>query len=376
MQLIFEDRNKRTLSDKESIAFSSFSSFHLVIIKVRETKMVVLGIDTKELFQIKPSPQLQTISVLTFLQGKDHTVSFKKKQINGSAALESVEVFILQPDTTLMLEMNDQAEDGDRRPWATYLLDDFPLRSFIYTVTYARRRRDSDDVKIVVDTVVQASLFKTIKHRFWRLIGSFLPLISPTKTETETITLNLPQQFHTVEFIADRMPLLHRFTIDFGTVTLLPTKTPTVDNPVWTEDFYDDSETMLLARAIYGEAGGESTEVKIAVGWSIRNRVEDSQQRWGETYHEVILQPVQYEPFNDPKSGPFKKITHPPVENSIERQAWQDSFQAANLVILAKKIDLTKGANHFYVPSNQPKPDWANEEKFTVQIGVTRFYRL
>lgn len=338
--------------------------------------MVVLGIDTKEIFQIKPSPQLQTISVLTFLQGKDHIVSFKKSQANGSIILESVEVFVLQPDTTLMFDINDQAEDGDRRPWVTYLLDNLALRSFTYTITYARRKRDSDDVKIVVDNVVQASLFKTIKHRFWRLIGSFLPFVSPTKTETETITLNLAQRSHTIEFIADRMPLLHSLVIDFGEIPMPSIKVPTVDNPIWTGNFYDDGETMLLARAIYGEAGGESTEVKIAVGWSIRNRIEDSQNRWGKTYHEVILQSSQYEPFNDPKSDPFKKITHPPVEDPLERQAWQDSFRTAHSVILAKDADPTKGANHFYVPSNQSRPPWADENKFTIQIGVTRFYRL
>ncbi len=376
MQLIFEDKSKRVVIDKEQITFSGFSSFHLLVIKVRETKNFVLRIDKKESLNIKPAHELQIIFLITFLQGKNHTLSLEKRQKNNSLTLESFEVFALQPDAVLTLDINSQAEDGDRRPWVTCLLNNLPLRSFTYTLTYSRRKRDSDDVKIVVDNATQGSLLKIIKYKLWRLIGSFLPLLSPTKTEKETITLNLPQQFHLIEFIADRMPALHNLTLDFGAIPIPPTRVPTVDDPAWTGDFYDDSETILLARAIYGEAGGESMEAKIAVGWAMRNRVEDSQQRWGKTYHKVILEPFQYEPFNDPKSDLFKKITHPPLENSIEGQAWQDSFQAASSVVLAKEADPTKRANHFYVPTSQPKPPWADEEKFTVQIGVTRFYRL
>lgn len=376
MKLIFEDKNKRIVSNKESITFSSFSSFHLFVIKVREAKNFTFGLDKREIFNIKPGRELQIIYAVTFLQGEKHILSLEKKQKNGSLTLESFEVFGLQLDTALTFEINNQAGDGDRRPWVTYILNNLSLRSFIYTITYSRRKRDSDDVKIVIDNVIQRSLLKTIKYKLWRLIGSFLPFFSPTKTETETIAVNLPQQVHLIEFIADRMPTLHSFSLDFGSAPVPPMRVPTLDDPAWTGDFYDDSETILLARAIYGEAGGESVEVKIAVGWAIRNRVEDSQNRWGNSYHEVILKPFQYVPFNDSKSDPFKKITYPKMEDPLEKQAWQDSFQAANSVILAKEIDPTKGANHFYVPSNQPKPNWADEEKFTVQIGVTRFYRL
>ena len=172
------------------------------------------------------------------------------------------------------------------------------------------------------------------------------------------------------------MPRLHSLTFNFGVTPPTPEGTPTVDKPAWTKDFYDDTEKLLLARTIYGEAGGESYKAKIAVGWAIRNRVEDSSQRWGKTYHDVILQPSQYEPFNDPNKDVFKKITNPPLDNTLEKQAWLDSYKAAELVFLGKEADPTKGANHFYVPSDQPKPDWIVEEKRTVQIGATHFYKL
>src|SRR3989338_10967125 len=144
MQLIFEDRNRRVVSDEERLTFSGFLSLYLFVIKVRETKNFVIHIDEKEIFSIKPARELQIIYLVTFLQGKDHTLSLEKRQKNSSLTLESFEVFALQPDTTLTLEINSQAEDGDRRPWVTCLLNNLSLRSFTYTLTYSRRKRDRD----------------------------------------------------------------------------------------------------------------------------------------------------------------------------------------------------------------------------------------
>ncbi|MBI3443722.1 hypothetical protein HY008_03550 [Candidatus Woesebacteria bacterium] len=76
---------------------------------------------------------------------------------------------------------------------------------------------------------------------------------------------------------------LENIVFNFGKELPIPGGIPTVDNPKWTGSFYDDTEVMLLSRAIYGEAGGEPKEAKVAVGWAIRNRVEDSRNRWGIT---------------------------------------------------------------------------------------------
>ena len=94
--------------------------------------------------------------------------------------------------------------------------------------------------------------------------------------------INLPTGLHCLEFWADRTPTLNSLTLDFGTTPLTPPAIPTVDNPAWTGDFYEDTEEILLARAIYGEMGGESYEAKVAVGWAIRNRVE--WRAWQESF--------------------------------------------------------------------------------------------
>ncbi|OGG26237.1 hypothetical protein A2960_04645 [Candidatus Gottesmanbacteria bacterium RIFCSPLOWO2_01_FULL_39_12b] len=368
MQLIFEDRNRRVVSDEERLTFSGFLSLYLFVIKVRETKNFVIHIDEKEIFSIKPARELQIIYLVTFLQGKDHTLSLEKRQKNSSLTLESFEVFALQPDTTLTLEINSQAEDGDRRPWVTCLLNNLSLRSFTYTLTYSRRKRDSDDVKIIVDNNVQGSLLKTIKYRLWRLIGSFLPLFSPTKTEKETITLNLIQQFHLIEFIADRMPTLYSLSLDFGSIPSTSMRVPTVDNPLWTGDFYDDSEEIILARALFGE--GRNTlipdEARIAIGWVIKNRVKSN--RWPNSYREVITQPFQFSAFNVDDENRLYVENPLHTGNAIDQEAWKHAYKIAGQIINGELPDPTQGANHYYDDSIAT-PDWAKGETPTLSVN-------
>lgn len=403
MKLIFEDRYSRTIKTKEEIKFSSFSSYHLIIITARAKSEKQLGdqvTDDEDLtvkLNSKSFPKLgsdrlidspaafsggklhnlsKTVYFLTFLKGKDHKVVLEADNPAGTTTFENLKIYALNPVEKLILEPNMQAEDGDRRPWISFVLDNVALKSITLTLTYSHRKRDSDDVKIKIDGKTQGNLLQIVKYFLWRFVGSLIPWSSPTKTETQIFEINLPEGLHYVELEADRMPTLDKLAMDFGEEPPIPKELPNVDNPKWTGSFYDDTELMLLSRAIYGEAGGETQEAKVAVGWAIRNRVEDSKNRWGITYHEVVLAKYQYEPFNDPSTDPFKKITQPPLNNPLERQAWLNSYKAAKVVFFGKEADPTEAANHFYVPSNQPKPGWVDEEKFTVQTGVTRFYKL
>jgi Mg-chelatase subunit ChlD len=78
---------------------------------------------------------------------------------------------------------------------------------------------------------------------------------------------------------------------------------PTVETPKvnyhsdGAPNFDDDSEHMILARAIFGEARSESKPGKIGVGGVIKNRV-DNPRWWGSSYHTVILKPSQFSAFN------------------------------------------------------------------------------
>lgn len=401
MRLIYQNKQRRIIKVREEINFSSFSSFHLLAITARaksEKQISQDATDDEELTVIiddKPFPKLEskeaildspasfnggklhnlskTVYFLTFFKGRDHTITLETDEPHNTTTFESLEIYTLNLDKTLLLEVENQAEDGDRRPWLTLVLDNLPLQSVAPTISYSRRKRDSDDVKIIIDGKTQGNILKTIKHFLWRFVGSFLPLFSPIKTETETFTVNLPRGLHYIEFHADRTPILQKITFNFGTAPPIPEGIPTVDNPKWTKSFYDDTEVMLLARTIYGEAGGEAKEAKIGVGWAIRNRVEDNKQRWSRTYHEVILAEDQFDSLWNPDTA--DKVRNPPISDPLEKRAWEKSYLSAQDVLGDKVPDPTKGANHFYAITI-PLPPWADEKRFTVQIGKTRFYKL
>ena len=64
------------------------------------------------------------------------------------------------------------------------------------------------------------------------------------------------------------------------------------------EAFKKLSDTQLMALALYGEARGESTKGKIAVGSIILERVDH--RDWnGKTIHGVCLKPKQFSCFNE-----------------------------------------------------------------------------
>lgn len=401
MHLIHGDKQKRIIKQREEINFSSFSSYHLIAITARakskkqiskketDDEDLMVKIDEKTFPKSIKSKRLidspaafsggklhnlsKTVYFLTFIKGKNHTISLEPDDPPGTAALENLKIYTLNLAETLSLEIENQAEDGDRRPWITFVLDDLPLTSVAPTITYSRRKRDSDDVKILIDGKNQANLLRRIKHFLWHYIGSLIPQFS-SRTKTETFSVKLPKGLHYIEFHADRMPTLHKLLIDLGDKPSFPKDIPPADNPKWTGDFYDDTPQMILARTIYGEVGGEPKEAKIAVGWVIRNRVDDS--RWDSTYHEVILTPYQFEPFIDPNKDIFKKISNPPMENTFEKAAWYESYQAAETVLFGKEPDPTNGANHFHAMTDLEKPSWADENNLTIKIGATRFYKL
>jgi hypothetical protein len=177
---------------------------------------------------------------------------------------------------------------------------------------------------------------------------------------------------HYIELWADRIPEIKNIKIVIGSD--VPRKiVPTVDEPEWTGDFKDDSDQMILARAIFGEARSLPEKGKIAVGWSIKNRTTDS--RWGDTYHKVILAPHQYSAFGeqDPNLGYIKN----PLLNKTQAQSWYDCYEIAGKIIAGKVDDSTGGANHYFSDYIDP-PYWAKQKnaEFKIKIGNTLFYNL
>ncbi len=107
-------------------------------------------------------------------------------------------------------------------------------------------------------------------------------------------------------------------------------------------------------------------KARVAVGWSIRNRVEDS--RWKNTYQEVITQAEQYSAFNenDKKNRPY--VENPFLEKiESNRAAWHNCYDIAGKVIHGEVKDPTNGANHYYDDSIAA-PYWATKETYVVSI--------
>lgn len=133
-----------------------------------------------------------------------------------------------------------------------------------------------------------------------------------------------------------------------------------------TEDFSKDTDTMLLARLIYGESRGKSDELKIAVAYSVLNRVEKDSW-YGKTLREVMLKRKQYSCFN-PNDPNFVKVKDPyKFENP---RVWKKCYNIAEKVLSKEVEDPTNGSTHYH--TDTVKPNWRT--KSIKKIDNTFFY--
>ena len=299
----------------------------------------------------------KTIIFITRLNKGSHKLSFIP--IEG-AIIDQYKIEPISDLKNVQFQLNMQAEDGDRRPWITFALIDLSLNKFTTELILKRRFIDSDDVKIIIDGNIKRN-DRSLLHKYWYFIGSFFT----GETQTETFTENLPSGIHYIEIWADRMPRLNKVILDLEKALSKPTLT--VDNPTWTGDFNDDTDQMILARAIFGEARDQlyPDKARIAVGWSIRNRVEDP--RWKNTYQEVITQDEQYSAFNEgDKNRPY--VENPFWRNNeTDRTAWYICYDIAGKILSDEVDDPTNGANHYY-DNSISTPYWATKETLVLTV--------
>lgn len=122
----------------------------------------------------------------------------------------------------------------------------------------------------------------------------------------------------------------------------------------------------LHGLCVWREAEGASPDAKLAVAWSIQNRV-NARTWFGSSLVHVILKKFQYSSFSagNPRSLLF------PDEAEV---AWQECVAAVEAVWEKSQPDPTDGADSYYSTDIAP-PDWAKPEQFKAQIGPFRFYR-
>jgi len=308
-----------------------------------------------------------------YLKQDIHTIQFLVDQKPYLKSIQISRIEDLKKIVYIPTE-NNPAQDGNRRQWINVVLIDLQLKYLFIKAKADKRKKDDDDIKLIIDGKVQKNT-ESKSHKYWYWCGRILK----GQDKEFNKKVNMPKGLHYIELWADRMPFLYRAEIELGLKedeTPEKDKTPTVDNPKWTGDFNDDTEQMILARAIYGEARNEilSDKARIAVGWSIRNRVEDT-TKFGNNYNEVILKEDQYSAFR--KSDENRPYVEDPLHtnNLIDKRAWENCYKVAGQVMLCEVDDPTDGANHYYDESID-SPYWANNENFKIKIDSIFFHRL
>lgn len=136
------------------------------------------------------------------------------------------------------------------------------------------------------------------------------------------------------------------------------------------EDMYS---LILLAICIWRESRGELYTTKVAVAWSIRNRMTNPGW-WGHSWAGVILMPWQYSSFNhnDPNATKWPLNSDP---------SWTDSLDVASKVFPETPLvaDPTHGATSYFdnsLDTDPPKWSFDGSNVKTVDYGRLHFYKL
>lgn len=153
----------------------------------------------------------------------------------------------------------------------------------------------------------------------------------------------------------------------------------------------DVDQVHCLAKNIYFEARGETTDGKMAVANVTMNRVASARfpdsicgvveqavySRWWMEHHDRLV-PVrwkcQFTWFCDGKSDNIKLTDSKGNTIQANMSAWQESLAIAIQAIKHEIPDITNGATHYYNPS-LADPHWAPHYRQVAQIENHRFYR-
>lgn len=132
------------------------------------------------------------------------------------------------------------------------------------------------------------------------------------------------------------------------------------------------SETLTVAKTIYGEARGERLAGMIAVGCVIRNRALHPRVRWwGVGFEGVCLKPFQFSCWNE--KDPNRRMLLA-LDQVAPSPIYTLCKAIAADIIDGHLPDITGGADHYH--NLDVKPDWAEGLKPIKRIGQHVFYKL
>jgi N-acetylmuramoyl-L-alanine amidase len=131
------------------------------------------------------------------------------------------------------------------------------------------------------------------------------------------------------------------------------------------------TEVFYLAFVLWREARAEPKDGKIALVWSILNRVTHPKW-WGTDIVSVITKPWQYSSMTDPHDPQL--IKYP---GSQADTAWPECIDVAMGVYDGTYKNPVPGADSYYAVSMDKAgnpPDWAKKFRFVAQIANHKFY--
>ena len=133
-------------------------------------------------------------------------------------------------------------------------------------------------------------------------------------------------------------------------------------------------DTMCLAKNIYFEARSESTAGRIAVAWTVINRVRH--KRFPNSVCEVVEQGLKYEN-GFPKRNKCQFSWYCDGQPDIIRNVneWRDAYRLASYVSTGRDhlVDITDGSLWYHADYVYPK--WAKHKRKTAKIDTHIFYR-
>ncbi len=323
----------------------------------------------------------KTNLIVTHLGRGQHNLHFFAQK---NPLLKNITVYKIKNQEINYIPEDNPAEDGNRRPWITIILVSLGLKNLKIQASAQKSPwpKDSDDLKLIIDGNIVKNP-ATLLHRNWFWCGGILE--GAIKEFNQD--LNLDKKLHYIELWADKMPRVETINLkinkiennnDGGEIQSDTNKRiPTADNPLWTGNFNDDPEEIILARLIFGEARNQPDEAKKWVGWSVINRIE-AKSWWPNTAHEVILQEGQYDPFKI-KDSNFLKIIDPfgfKGSNDQTKKAWYKCYQIAKNIVARETINPTR-ATHFHgvgITQEWFEKNVIPQGKFIKKIGDTYFY--
>jgi hypothetical protein len=311
----------------------------------------------------------KTVLVVANLKAGKHVVDLKPNQTPYLKSITISKVEEVNKITYAPVSNNNPAQKSDGRPWLSYIILDLFITNISITAQANKNREDDDDIKLLINGEIQKNENKRAK-KDWYWCGK----VSKGENKTFSKDINAQTKQFNIDLYSDETPRLSKIEIGIKE----PKRIPTVDNPLWTGDFNDDTEEILLARLIFGETDGEPREAKIWAAWSVINRTK-ANSWWPKTIRGVILQKEQYYPFRlgDPN---FNKVTNPfnfkKVVDEKTRKSWYECYEVASDVI-SGKISNPTTATHFVAEEKNRASFEKNvvpKGKFLKKIGVTYFY--